>query len=98
MIPAIYTHLHVVSHHKSDDNKLTVVLEASGINDVTTSEARKLAIEHARSVGYKRTGVCSETGAYPVNDKGVSLYDHDNSKPFGDIVAYRNDITVMEGA
>jgi hypothetical protein len=80
-----------------EDNKLVIVLEGSGPDEVLSPTAKTMAIQKAASCGYNRLGVNKQSGSYPVDADGKTWDDLNEQSKAGKIAAYRNDIVLMSG-
>ncbi len=81
--------------------KLIVVIEGDNPAVVTSPTAKKLAVEKAASLGYRRMGINGLSGGYPVDkdgstkDQSGNEYDWNEMSKQGLIAKYRCDIKLM---
>jgi hypothetical protein len=80
-----------------EDNKLVIVVEGDGPEQVLSNDAKVLAVNKAASCGYPRVGINGQSGSFPVDADGKSYEDWNEQARLGKIAAYRNEIRLMGG-
>jgi hypothetical protein len=82
---------------KMASTQALIVVEGANPDEVTTTAAKRAAIEKATELGISRAGVSGNGGAYPVDPEGntIDLEGLKNGMPKGFL--YRNDFTISSG-
>lgn len=87
----------VDSDCRLEDNKLVIVVEGAGPEEVLSQTAKTMAIQKAAACGYPRVGINGQSGSYPVDKDGKTYEDWNEQSRRGLIAAYRNEIKLMGG-
>lgn len=79
-----------------EKNNLHVTVRGGTVNEVTSPESRRVAYDVRTEHGFERSGINSNTGAYPVDLKTKNKDGH--CKPIGDMkeLAGRNSDLAFE--
>jgi len=78
------------------EGKVVVTIEGADPEAVNSMEAKNLAIQQSAKCGYPHVGFNSTSGAYPVDENGETSEDQAKMAISKKIVAYRNDIALMQ--
>lgn len=72
--------------------KVRIPVEGSTIDLVLSTTAKRAVLEYAQKRGYHKPGISSQSGAYPVDDKGEIV---GSSVKAGSTLRFRNDYDVQ---
>lgn len=80
-----------------EDGRLTIVVEGDDPIEVTSADAKRLALSKAATFGYVNIGINNQSGSYPVDEQGNRHEDWYTQATTRKVAGYRNEIKLMAG-